>query len=335
MIDWESLRDTTGVLILLDICTELGMPESEYLASTKIIPEDLESPLANISVWQEMALIRNIQACRNSDEQLGLMVSKRCTAETMGMFGQALATSESLKQARKLMERYRMLGLAFSRFEFSSTGNRLSMVLHDVEVPADCQRFCEERGLGGCLSLFSDLLGRPLVAKSVSMRLPPPQNPQAYQDFFGVEVEFNAAVTEIVFERSIEDTPLPRANRKMHLASIRYCDEVIESQAQSQTWVSRVTAALKQQGLTSDIDLIAQQFGIGSRQLRRYLSEESSSFRAIQLSLKFSRAQALLASGMKVNEVALELGYNSPASFSRAYKKHTGEFPSAHIQNPV
>ncbi len=327
MIDWHRLRDTAGVSILLEIGAELGISLDTCLAGTQIDPDELENPLASISVWQELTLIRNMQPSRGSDEQLGLMVSRRCTASAMGMFGQALATSDTLKEAWELMQRYQLLGLAFSRFEFSSHKKQLCLTLHDVDVPADCQRFCEERGMGACLSLFSDLMGQPLVPKGVTMRLPPPLHLASYNDFFGVEVQFNAPHTTIVFDRTIENIPLPKANRKLHLASIRYCDEVIESQIIPTTFEGRVRAILEEQNLKPDLEEVAQQFEVSSRQLRRQLIKEGTSFREIQLKLKFERAQALLESGMSVNQVALELGYTSQASFSRAFKKQTGISP--------
>jgi AraC-like DNA-binding protein len=331
MIDWHRLRDTAGVSILLEIGAELGINLETCLAGTQIDPDELENPLASISVWQELALIRNMQSSRGSDEHLGLMVSRRCTASAMGMFGQALATSDTLKQAWGLMQRYQLLGLAFSRFEFSSHKKQLCLTLHDVDVPADCQRFCEERGMGACLTLFSDLLGRQIVPSSVSMRLPASADADVYHDFFGVEVQFDAPQTAIVFDRSIEGEPLPKANRKLQLASIRYCEEVIESQTLPMTFEARVRAILEEQDLSLDLEAVAKHFGIGSRQLRRHLANESTSFRDIQLKLKFGRAQALLESGMSVNQVALELGYTNQASFSRAFKKHTGKSPSLSV----
>ncbi len=330
MIDWHRLRDTAGVSILLEIGAELGISLDTCLAGTQIDPDELENPLASISVWQELALIRNMQASRGSDEHLGLMVSRRCTASAMGMFGQALATSDTLKQAWELMQRYQLLGLAFSRFEFSSYRQQLCLTLHDVDVPADCQRFCEERGMGACLTLFSDLLGRQIVPASVRMRLPAPADADVYHNFFGVEVQFDAPQTDIVFERSIEGEPLPKANRKLQLASIRYCEEVIESQTLPMTFEARVRAILEE-GLSLDLEAVAKHFGISSRQLRRHLANESTSFRGIQLKLKFGRAQALLQSGMSVSQVALQLGYTSQASFSRAFKKYTGKSPSLSV----
>jgi transcriptional regulator GlxA family with amidase domain len=46
-------------------------------------------------------------------------------------------------------------------------------------------------------------------------------------------------------------------------------------------------------------------------------------------SIKLGRAQALIREGKKANEAGFLVGYNSPAQFSREYKRHFGFAPSA------
>ena len=46
-------------------------------------------------------------------------------------------------------------------------------------------------------------------------------------------------------------------------------------------------------------------------------------------SLKLFRAQTLIKEGMNVSEASYQVGYNSPAQFSREYKRHFGFAPSA------
>ena len=46
-------------------------------------------------------------------------------------------------------------------------------------------------------------------------------------------------------------------------------------------------------------------------------------------SVKLHRAQVLIQEGKKANEAAYLVGYNSPAQFSREYKRHFGFVPSA------
>jgi len=46
-------------------------------------------------------------------------------------------------------------------------------------------------------------------------------------------------------------------------------------------------------------------------------------------SVKLDAAQRYIQQGMKASEAAYMVGYNSPAQFSREYKRHFGFVPSA------
>jgi AraC-like DNA-binding protein len=46
-------------------------------------------------------------------------------------------------------------------------------------------------------------------------------------------------------------------------------------------------------------------------------------------SVKLCKAQTLIKEGKKANEAGYLVGYNSPAQFSREYKRHFGYAPSA------
>ena len=50
-------------------------------------------------------------------------------------------------------------------------------------------------------------------------------------------------------------------------------------------------------------------------------------------SMKLLRAQVLIKEGLTANEAAHQVGYNSPAQFSREYKRQFGYTPAATVQN--
>jgi len=328
VIDWQGLRDTTGVSILLKAGLQYGMSESKCLETTNIDALSLEEPLASIASWQELTLIRNIQRFRRLDEELGLMVAKYYKASELGILGQAMAACATLNEALQLTERYRWLGLSFSRYELSSTDRELRIDLNDRAVPQDCQRFCQERGLAACLVLFSSLLQHSVPVRSVSMRLPEPRKPADYHDFFGTEVSFNSSSNRICFDAELQFQPLPLANRKIRLASERYCEEVLATHVRSQSFVGRTLQLLEQYDFALNVEQIAQHLGLSSRQLRRNLSKEGTSFRELQLSSKMERAQSLLRLGYSIEDIAIQSGYTETASFSRAFKSRLGVSPT-------
>lgn len=62
---------------------------------------------------------------------------------------------------------------------------------------------------------------------------------------------------------------------------------------------------------------------------RMFVKETGLTFGQWRQQLRLLRALELLASGEKVIDVALALGYESPSAFASMFRKHFGQTPSA------
>ena len=75
---------------------------------------------------------------------------------------------------------------------------------------------------------------------------------------------------------------------------------------------------------------VAHAIATSRRQLQRVLSEQGTSFRAELQRERMTRAAHLLrASGLPVSAVARAVGYRQAAQFSKAFRRHYGQPPSA------
>jgi AraC-like DNA-binding protein len=73
----------------------------------------------------------------------------------------------------------------------------------------------------------------------------------------------------------------------------------------------------------------ARALGTSPRTLQRGLSELGTSFRAEVERARVRAAEALLAeTNAKLEVIALQVGCSSPSSFSRLFRRLTGESPS-------
>lgn len=327
MIDWQGLRATAGVSILLQAGRDLGMTQAQCLQGTSLDVAGLDEPLASIESWQEMALIRNLQQFRNTDQELGLQIGRGYSMASIGPLGQAMAACDNLLEALVLTERYRWFGLSFSGYQFTETDSCWIVEVIDDQVPRDCRRFCQERGLVGSYTLFANLLQAPPPVISVSMKCSMPDNPEPYRQAFGVDVIFSAATNAIVYDRKIEALRLPLANPSLKKVCEAYCDEILDAQNKPKTYRGKIEAIIRQ--FDGDISLphVAKELSMSERQLRRYLSRENCSFRQVLLQYKMDLAQEKLAEGQRVELIARELGYAESASFSRVFRDQLGVSP--------
>lgn len=79
------------------------------------------------------------------------------------------------------------------------------------------------------------------------------------------------------------------------------------------------------------IELGAEIAGTSPRTLRRRLHHEGTSWRQVVDGVRLERSAELLQnSPLSIAQISLELGYSDPAHFTRAFRRWTGESPSAY-----
>ena len=74
---------------------------------------------------------------------------------------------------------------------------------------------------------------------------------------------------------------------------------------------------------------IARRLGMELRSLERHLSSEGTTFREISREMQLQASQRLLKTGASVSEVAKALGFSEVSAFTRAFRRWSGETPSA------
>lgn len=149
----------------------------------------------------------------------------------------------------------------------------------------------------------------------------------AYRELFAAPVAFGAALDELELDTAQLDLPLASADPITSAALEGKIAELTAGPIRS-PFVDRVRRAAT--STAPSLEGVAKELGISPRTLRRHLVQEGTSLRAVLDEVRRERADALLARGTPVKEVAFELGFSEPSAFSRAYKRWTGKGPSGH-----
>ena len=98
---------------------------------------------------------------------------------------------------------------------------------------------------------------------------------------------------------------------------------------QGHSRVKSVIAGLALAGTVS-LETVAKRLGTSPRTLQRRLNRRGLCFWALVEQSRFEIAGALLRdTDLKVQEIAIRLGYSSPGGFSRAFARWAGCSPSA------
>jgi len=144
---WGAPRSAASALLLARLGAERGVPPQTTLAGTGLRLDDLREPGREVSGDQELQVLRNLQrAC--DDPALPVDAGRRYHLTTYGIWGFALASSPTVRDALAVGLRFVDLSFAFCALEVQQD-DELRLCLDDRGVPDDVAEVV--------LSRFSDV----------------------------------------------------------------------------------------------------------------------------------------------------------------------------------
>ncbi|WP_037307677.1 helix-turn-helix domain-containing protein [Ruegeria halocynthiae] len=158
------------------------------------------------------------------------------------------------------------------------------------------------------------------------------QNSKKFQKLAGFPVVFGAERLEIVLAPSTLDLPVPTYDSQLREHLLEYGEHVLaEKHSPKQRLRAQVEGLITRSmpGTIIHADEAAANLGMSPRTFARRLKDEGTSYREIVEDLRCDLAQTFITNGMPLSEVAYSLGYADQPAFSTAFKRWTGQAPSA------
>lgn len=165
---------------------------------------------------------------------------------------------------------------------------------------------------------------------------PEPAYSAFIEEVLGVNPAYNSQRNAIMVAGLAADKPLPTFNPRL----VRMLNDQCRLQLE-QRQTSGLSGLVRQQilgplGLVATLDEVASALAMSSRSLRRKLEQEGTSFRAlVDEERRQTATQILSGSDMKLDELAIHLGYTDTASFTRAFRRWMGVSPGEYRKTNV
>jgi AraC-like DNA-binding protein len=326
---WDYRRGTYSARLMTELAAEHGVQLGTCLEGTGIDPEWLDDPSAEITGRQECELVTNIVKALPDVPEIGLESGSRYHVTAYGIWGYAVMSSPTARDAVDLGLRYLNLTYAFSRFDIEERADRVCMFFDDSGIPEPAQRALVERDLSAVFHIWAELLGEPPPIIGLALRFKEPSYAARYEELFGLRPVFNAERTALEFERSLFDRQMPQANVHTAKLSEAQCEELLAAREDRQGIAGRVRhMILRQPRQSPDMERVAKELATTSRSLRRRLAEEGTSFRVLVDEVRETLAEQLLSTaGLSVDAVAERLGFASTTGFISAFNRWKGMSP--------
>jgi AraC-like DNA-binding protein len=307
-----------------------GLDAARQLADTGL-PRDLFDDPDHRAPFAATGRLLALCADRARCPHFGLLVGEHFTVRDLGVLGILMRHSPTLRDA---------LRHGVHHLELQDRGAvALTLHLGESEVALGYSIFAS--GMPGvtqvldlaitvCFRILRELCGpswRPLVVR-LSHRRPARIGP--YKRAFGAAVDFDAAISAVVFDERWLDYPIAGADRAVFAATM---ERVRAVEATTPTpfvdGVRQAIGALLYTGSASTASL-ANLFGLHERALRRRLAVEGATVRSLVNEAREELARHLLRdTTLAVSEVAGVLRYSSVTAFCRAFRAQSGRSPQA------
>jgi AraC-like DNA-binding protein len=226
------------------------------------------------------------------------------------------------------------IGVRFARLSFAFTApavhESLPRIDLDVaEIPVDVRDFVCERDIASMLVLFSTIA--PGVVPQLSTHLNDVRAAALAAVLPGLRVRSGQPEDRFLFDPAQWHAPLPQAHADTMRACVDACAALMERRLARRGTSARVRARLlNRPDARPTMAEIAAELHMEERTLRRYLVAEGTSFTELVEEVHETLATQLLSLGsLTVEEVARRLGYADGPAFSHAFKRWTGESPTA------
>lgn len=159
--------------------------------------------------------------------------------------------------------------------------------------------------------------------KAIYLELPPPSDNNLYEVLFNCPIYFNQPYNRIEFDESSMTEPLSTYDPVRKAQYVATLETLIDSQDVRTAFLNSLEHTIRQ-GLSLgrySFPAIADSMNISETKLRQDMKANNLKYRDHLEDIRKKIFHEKFAAGLPFTEIALELGYNDQAAFSKAFKK--------------
>jgi AraC-like DNA-binding protein len=313
---------------LVHAATAAGVDRATLLARIGVSPEELDRdtsvPTAVIAhAWQVAPQL-------SGDSLFGLHAGQHAELGSYDVLDYLFLTSATLGDGCRAIERYQRIVAEVWRIELVVDGDvaRLRHWVRDDLVEPLWHAW--DYFVSGVLKRIRSVLAG-VAPDEVRLMHGERGDPAEYVRVFGCPVVFGHPVNELVFPAIKLHQRLMSANATLHRLVRRHAEELLARVPSDQDLLDRARTLLP--SLLGDPALslatLAERLGVGQRSLQRKLSEHAITYKQLVARVREEHAVRGLESGVaSIQELAYQLGFDSTAAFSRAFRRWRGMSPS-------
>jgi AraC-like DNA-binding protein len=264
------------------------------------------------------------------DPCFGLLVPRFVTPAAFHALGYAILASPNVHAVFQRWTRFQRLvtdaidqrlELAGDRYRLTIERNSAFTPPHEAVDAFMATGVRALRGLSGAARI------NPLA---IYMQRPEPTPSEPFHKVFRCPIRFGAPKDVVEYSRKDVEAPLPYANAELARQSDAIVADYLARSGRDGTLADRVRALLVEHlpdGGPSE-ETIARRLCVSPRSLQLQLAQEGTTYKTLLNRARQSLASSYLQQGRySIKEIAFLLGFSDAATFTRAFRRWTGQTP--------
>jgi AraC-like DNA-binding protein len=316
-----------GPLVLLpQVLRDLGFEPSAVLAPTGFDPSyftDADMPIPYRSGGRMLAHCVNVTGC----ERLGLLLGEGAGANAMGLPGLLVMSAKDVGTGLRELARYMDL---HDRGAMVTLEEDRSAALLGYSILGEVEGVDSLNDLAMMIAgnLMRGFCGESWSPSEVLLPRRRPADAQAWQRSFRAPVRFDADRCALRFPASCLAQSLPAAGRPPSAGTDAASGWLQALLGKGLVDELRRIVQCTVSSPPNNVSRVAQLLGMHERTLNRRLQAEGTSFRQVRDEVRYAMARQMLGSTpLKLDDVAVALGYAEASAFIHAFTRWSGQTP--------
>lgn len=319
------------IAALVTTATEQGIAAGVILKGIRLSQEALLHPGTLVSIKQY------IDACENAIEA-GVNFSTPFETGTKlhltayGMYGYALLSSPTIRDYFNFGVKYHPLATPTLNMTWRETKESAIFEfkeIHSYIKNIKIKYFLIQQQMAQNVTHIRDVVGKTQLPTKALLTYSGVGVEKIHEHYLGCECHFNQKTNELHFPQSILDQS-PLLGNQLSIKLLQETCNQLLGRTKMSSGVSGEVYQILMMSPNSfpNMESVANQLCITSRTLRRKLSAEASSYRAILDDARCTLAtEYLVTTKMNMDDIATRLGFSDSAHFRRAFRRWTKKTP--------
>lgn len=322
---------TPMVRVLVDAMEHAGIPRHVFLGRAGMANDPRLADSSRRFELTEYERLQRLALELDVEPTLWLRIAEQVTPAAFDVLGHLVTHASTLREALEQCVRFSALMQTELRL---SLRERRDTALFRVECTRAfplLARTSAELGMTGFLKLIRQFVGSQATARAVYFEHAAPEYREEYTRIFSGVERFGQRMTAIEFERDWLN--VKQLHQQARLVSVleAEAERSLSELSHERGFVDELRQYLATfpPARIPDMETAARDLCMSVRSLRRRLSAEGTSYRAVlRATLEEFVERALQNPERLLKEVAIAAGFSDFSAFHRAFKRWTGVSPS-------